>query len=272
MLSTTLPQTIRTFEEFAKVDIYTGDIDPVYWGIYRAHSLMDKGWATRFSVAMLAYYHTGTAAKAADLEGIPFWDYLESIFEGTQTPRAAERRHFRGEGGRKTLASMRAIASNPDRWYDAVPRSYKGIVRHCSENLSGFGPYFQLKMCDYMDRCLDIPVTDMSGLAENLPTLPGKAARLLYPDRREAFAFNLACERVYALNLLAPPLFDRPVGPAEVETILCDWKRAKYGAHWVGDDVQDKRESLKGHGEKAAMVAGWMPPTFPKGTFKLELE
>jgi len=265
-LSTTLPQTIRTFEEFAKVDVYTGDIDPVYWAIYRARETMSHGWATRFSVAMLAYYHTGTAAKAADLEGIHFWDYLESIFEGTVTPRAAERRHFRGEGGRKTLASMRQSSPNPDRFYDNIPRNYRGIMRYCESKFYGFGPYFQLKIADYMDRCLGIPLDDMIGLSTNLPTLPAKAAVLLYVNHSAPDAFNKACERVYVLNLLAPPLFDRPVGPAEVETILCDWKRAKYGTHWVGDDVLDKRTSLGTH-----PMADLMPPTFDKGTFKLDL-
>src|SRR5574343_599945 len=50
--STTLPTIIRTFEEFARVDIYTGDIDPVYFAIGRAREAFGDGWATRFAVAM----------------------------------------------------------------------------------------------------------------------------------------------------------------------------------------------------------------------------
>jgi Alpha-glutamyl/putrescinyl thymine pyrophosphorylase clade 2 len=268
VLSTTLPRVIRTFEEFAKVDVYTGDIDPVYWAIYSMHQ-EDKGWATRFAVAMLAYYHTGVAARAADYEGLHFWDHLRTIYDGA--PRASERRHFRGAGGLQTLATMKAIAPNPDRFFDPMPRTYKGVVKYCGDHLFAFGPYFQLKICDYMDRCLGIPITDMNGLESNLPTLPAKAVALLYPERRIPAAFVITCERLKPLELLAPPLFDRPLGPAEVETILCDWKRAKYGTHWVGDDVLDKRESLKGYGPMAEQMAQFMPETFPKDTFKLDL-
>lgn len=268
--STVLPQRIRTFEEFARVDIYTGDIDPVYFAIYRARDAFGNGWATRFAVAMLTFYHTGTAAMAADNEGDDFWDFIVSHYP--TAPRAAERRHWRGAQGLRSLASMRAYSPDPDLFFTQMPRTYYQVMKHCEKHLIGFGSYFVLKICDYMDRCLGLTITNYAGLSTNLPTLPAQAASLLYPNEIVVRAFEATCERLKPLGLLAPPLFDRLIGPAEVETILCDWKRAKYGNHIVGDDVLDKRKSLIGYGDKASKMIMMFPDDFLLTTFTCELE
>lgn len=262
--------TLRTFEEFAHADCVTGDIDPTYWAIYRSRKMFGEDWARRFCVAMLTYYHTGTAARAADFEGEEFWDHLESIYDSA--PRASERRHFRGANGRQGLASMRAFSPEPENFFTAFSPSYfvnKGI---CERHLKQFGPYFQLKLCDYMDRCLDLPIQNYVGLERNLPTLPAKAVAELHPNRPIPQGFEMAVARIQETGLLAPPLYDRLIGPAEVETILCDWKRARTGSSWVGADVLDKRTALRGYGEKAEALADLIPPVPPRKLFKLELE
>jgi hypothetical protein len=261
--SITLPKVVRTFEDFIKVDIYTGDSDPVYWAIARAREGYGLGWATRFSVAMLAYYHTGVACKAADYEGKEFWDHLQDIYP--TSARGSERRHFRGDGGAKTLSSMMAWSHDPDRWFNNFPLTYAGVRKCCENNLYAFGPYFQLKVCDYMDRCLGLKILSYDGLARNLPTEPGRAMALL------GGSFNDLCRRVNELGLKAAPDFERPVGPAEVETSLCGWKTTKYKGNWFGADILDKREALKGYGVKGAQMAEWMPALVPKGTFRCEL-
>jgi hypothetical protein len=111
----------------------------------------------------------------------------------------------------------------------------------------------------------------MIHLGDNLPTLPATAAKMLYPNYSIPDGFALACDRIYKLDLLAPPSFDRPIGPAEVETILCDWKRAKTGSSWIGADVVEKHMAFKGCGEKADLMAKWMPPIPDRHAFKLEL-
>jgi hypothetical protein len=264
---------ITNFEEFAKVDVYTGDIDPTYWAIHRARSVFGHGWATRFAVAMLCYYHTGTAAQAADYEGDDFWSFINDQYK--TAPRAAERRHWRGQQGINSLNSMYQFSPNPDEFFQKIADKsegyYWGVKKVCENHLKGFGAYFVLKICDYMDRCLDLPINQKyAGLDVNLPTLPAQAASLLCPGEPIPRAFLIACARVQELGLLAPPLFDRPVGPAEVETILCDWKRAKYGNHVVGDDVADKRESLVGYGPHAERMIELFPPAFPLNTFRCE--
>ena len=114
---------------------------------------------------------------------------------------------------------------------------------------------------------MNIPIRDMYGLERNLPSFPAKAVGLLHPELSIPLGFQKAVERVQALGLMAPPKFDRPIGPAEVETILCDWKRAKTGSSWLGADVLDKYEAMGNHA-----MRDWLPPRVARGTFKLELE
>jgi hypothetical protein len=275
--STLLSTTVRTFEDFAVADVFSGDIDPTYWAIHRAYNEFGADWTKRFCVGMLCYYHTGTAAKAADLEGDAFWNFIKSSF--ATVPMVSERRWMKIRHGEAAMAIKHLAVKFPDpsSFFDKIPRSYTGIKGYCEKELtwhgalSMFGPYFQLKIADYMDRCLYMPLTSYAGLESNLPGPPLKGALLLYPSDSKVQAFIMACQRVYALGLMAPPAFDRMIGPAEVETILCDYIHAKQGTSWVGKDVADKHASFNGFGGKAAQMADWMPPVIAKNSFKLEL-
>ena len=266
--SIVLPTIVRTFEDYAKVDFAIGDNDPVYFAVRRARDVWGRDWAARFCVGMLAYYHMGTAVKAAEYEGAAFWDYLEEQYN--TAPRGAARRHFRGSNGAKGLASMRAFAADPVQFFDNMPDTYLGIKELCQTKLAQFGPYFWLKIADYMDRCLGEEI-DYDGLQYNLSTVPAKATQILYPKFSIPEAFELACRRLYNQGLLAPPTYERLIGPAEVETILCDWLHAKQGTNWLGADLITKREALFGYGDKAAQMNLWLPPVVPKGTFTCEL-
>jgi len=266
--SVILPKIVRTFEEYAKVDFAIGDNDPVYFAVYRAREVWGIEWATRFCVGMLTYYHMGTAVKAAEYEGAAFWDYLEEQY--ATAPRGAARRHFRGTNGWNGFHSMKKFAPNPDRFFDNMPTVYLGIKDTCQEKLAQFGPYFWLKIADYQDRCLGEEI-DYDGLQYNLSTVPAKATQILYPKFSIPEAFELACRRLYNQGLLAPPTYERLIGPAEVETILCDWLHAKQGTNWLGADLITKRAALAGYGDKAAQMALWLPPVVEKGTFTCEL-
>ena len=266
--SVILPHTVKTFEDFIKVDIYTGDSDPVYWAIARARKEWGQEWATRFCVAMCAYYHTGTACKAADLEGEAFWRYLKEIYPGA--PRASERRHFRGEKGLKALTAMQNFCLNPSVWFDRFPPTYIGVRQQCERELQQFGPYFQLKVCDYIT-CLGRTITSWVGLERNLPTEPADAIRHLCPEDPPNIAFLKLVGSVRGKGIMAPPYFDHEVGPSEVETSLCGWLTSKYRGNWFGADIQDKRDALKGHGATAEKFMTFMPPVPNKYLFKLEL-
>jgi len=267
--SIALPKVVRTFEEFIKVDIYTGDSDPVYFAVARAAQHYGKEWATRFCVGMLTYYHTGTAVKAANLEGNAFWDYLEEVYP--TAPRASERRHFRGVKGEWALRNMKILSPNPDKFFDVFDHTYADVQRTCAAKLSEFGPYFVLKICDYMDRCLGMSITSYDGLSRNLPSEPLKALKLMYPNMPVPRAFDDLVRRVQDTGLLAAPWFERLAGPAEVETSLCGWKTTKYKGNWFGADIEDKRLAFRGCGPEGDRMAGWMPDVPPRNAFKCDL-
>jgi hypothetical protein len=269
--STTLPVVVRTFEEFIKVDIYSGDSDPVYWALYRSmtHSEFGWEWTTRFAVAMLAYYHMGTALKAADQKNNEFWPFLKAIYPAA--PRGSERRHFRGEKGLQALERMEAHSPNPIQFFSRLPSTYKDIKEYCAYNLTEFGPYFVLKTVDYMDRCMRNQVGGMDALADNLPNEPAKAIKLIYPGLSVAQGFRRMCGRVSLLGLRAAPDFGRPVGPAEVETSLCGWKTTKYKGNWFGADIASKREELSSCGARGQLLASLLPPPVKRDTFRCEL-
>ena len=263
-----LPRVVRTFEDFIKVDIFTGDSDPVYWAIVRAKEKWGYHWASRFCVAMLAYYHTGTAVQAADREVDDFWDYLRDAYP--YAPRASERRHFRGDKGRVALEVMEKFCPNPNIWFEKFPYSYKQASDMCAHALREFGPYFQLKVCDYME-CLGGQMHSWAGLERNLPSEPHEAVRIMFPLEPAPGAFLRLVGSVQNKGILAAPWFNRDVGPAEVETSLCGWKTTKYKGNWFGADIQDKRTALVGYGARALQFMEMMPPVPARNLFKLEL-
>jgi len=263
-LSTTLPKEIKTFKDFVKADIATGDNDPTYWAIVRAREEWGLAWAAKFCTAMLTYYHVGTAAEAADHDGVDFWEFIKSKY--STAPRGSGRRHFRGVAGLNALRVMQDFSPDPAEFFLKFPTTYSGVKSTC-EGLALFGPYYQLKVCDYMDRCLGLTITSYQGLSRNLSSVPAKAAQAFYPYLNVQLAFEKICRDVEDLDLLAPPLFDRPIGPAEIESCLCDWYHIGTGTNWVGSDNVGKRAGFKGHGEKAARMAEFMPPLVPKNLF-----
>ena len=270
-ISTVLPTTVRTFAEFVLVDVMTGDSDPVYWAVAGATRKWGPEWASRFSLAMLTYYHTGTAFEAAEQESDHFWNYLEDVYN--TTPRGSERRHFRGRNGWTALDNLKQFAPDPNTFFLKMPRTYFGVKDMCERHLSQFGPYFQLKVCDYMDRCLGLPITNYAGLGRNLPTEPGRAALMMYPNVSIEAAFNQACIDALTIPpILAAPWFDRPVGPAEIETSLCGWKTTKTKGNWFGADILDKREMMRlCKSDKAREMEAMLPPLVKRGTFVCNL-
>lgn len=251
------------------IDVCTGDSDPVYWAIAKARHEWGYAWATRFSVAMLAYYHTGVAAKAADIPGPEFWMYLKQIY--VNAPRGGARRHMRGTPGLAALNAMAALDPQPETWFQNFPQTYRGVQFVCEKRLQQFGPYFQLKVADLMDRCLTMPIQDWSGLETNLPGEPAKAVKMLYPLKSVTEGFKHLCNNAKHWDILAAPLFDRPVGPAEVETSLCGYKTTKVRGNWFGADIIDKRQALVGYGDKAHAMIEFMPPVISKDLFVIAL-
>lgn len=262
-----LPRTVRSFEDFMRVDIATGDSDPIYWAVARARLKWGDEWAARFCVAMLCYYHSGVAVRAAEHEGPDFWKHLKEIY--TTAPRGSERRHFRGDAGFDALERYQAFAPRPEFFFNQLGLSsvcdYAHVRSQCEKYLPQCGPYFILKICDFMDRCLGIEIFDWKGLERNLPTEPQRAFGLL----ETGGSFNQLVEQMRAAQILAAPDFTRLVGPAEVETSLCGWKTTKFKGNWFGRDIAEKRAQLIEFG--CNYFAELLPSNVPRDAFELKL-
>lgn len=241
--------------QFGAIDIHTGDIDPVYFMLnqfYHEDELKAKRWA----LAFLCFYHTGTAAKAAEFRGKEFYAYIREVYP--TAPRAAERRHWRGAQGLRSLDSIEAFAPSPEDFWSRLGecKSYGDVRRICeSGQLVGFGSYFVLKIVDFLDRCFCTPIS-YEGLEKNLPSLPAEALKL------HGGSLHSLRDEFQKRQLFAPPLYDRLIGLGEVETILCDWKRAKYGRHQIGDDIMEKRRDFEG-----SYLKDYLPGEIPLDLF-----
>jgi len=219
---------------------------------------------------MLAFYHTGAAALAADHEGEDFCCFLLDNYNSL--PRGSARRHFRGEQGGKALLAMQKLSPMSEQYFMKFAPTYAGVKSTCEKSLIQFGPYFQLKVCDYMDRCLNLPIRSYTGLERNLPADPAKAVGMMFPDSSVPQAFMNLCREAATWGILAAPWFERPIGPAEVETSLCGWKTTVLRGNWFGADIIDKRQALVGFGEKARQLMDMMPPVISKDLFVIQLD
>ena len=85
------------WKRFAELTIATDDLDPVYVALYK--SGMPEDMLMRWCAAFVTYYHMGTACQLCELKGDEFWTELWNRYD--TNPRASERRHFRGEAGKK---------------------------------------------------------------------------------------------------------------------------------------------------------------------------
>ncbi len=272
-LSVSLPRTIRSFEDFLKVDVYTGDSDPMYWAVARAYLHPEFGpeWAKLYALAMLTYYDSKLAFKAAEFtRGLEFWEFLENSY--ATAPRGSERRHFRGGQGIEALELMKQFSPKPEEFFQQMGDTYQLVHYNCGKYLKQFGPYFQLKVCDFMDRCLDQPIRDWKGLEKNLPSEPQKALELLLPDTCQVegpvTAFLSLCEE---FDVLAAPDFRRRVGPAEIETSLCGWKTTKFKGNWFGADIWEKSHPFCNQGARESLFYSFFPSPIVKNLFHCDL-
>jgi hypothetical protein len=64
-------------------------------------------------------------------------------------------------------------------------------------------------------------------------------------------------------RLPAPPSNDRPCGVQEIETVLCKFKASLGGSYWIGRDIHEVRNALKGWGPTATKMLAAMPPEVP---------
>jgi len=237
-------------EEFGEQLIKMGDLDPVYIAIVKAK--LDQEQLSKLLLAYWCFYHLGSAAWLS--EQSKFWECMKMAalnkqpsFVRGRWPRGAERRHFRGE---KCIEAVEVLSKNKPTTYIITlleARTLESVLNYITR-WPLFGPWIAFKAADMLERCLSVPITFPEDLC------------YIYKEPREGLELvaggkspEVEMKRLLAVfsRFKAPPTRDRPCGVQEVETILCKYKSYHKGHYWVGKDIHEIRQGLKGWGSTA---------------------
>lgn len=247
--------------EFGDALIRTQDLDPVYVAIHGAALPRDQ--LCRLLLAYWCFYHLGVAARLSEWRGDHYWDWMTQAARNTEPPpvgvgtatrwpRAAERRHFRGEKCVKAMGWLRWNFTSPEEPVDQLRLCDDSRqVMNQVQTWPMFGPWIAFKAADMLERCAEVPLEfnrDIGLVYEE----PKKGLEMLV-DREGGPSLTTRYEALicHFSKFLAPPALDRPCGPQEVETVLCKWKSHIGGHYWVGKDTHEVRHALIGWGETA---------------------
>ena len=151
--------------------------------------------------------------------------------------------------------------------------SFEQVTKAVKEHTL-FGPWIAFKIADMVDRVLGIPV-DFEQAHVFMFKDPTKAAIMLW--RYKLYAGDQSYLKVQPKDqgaaikevvdyltkqfsdLKAPPLYDRPIGLQEVETVLCKWKSHMNGHYPLNNDIDEINEGLEGWGDAALEFGSMMP-------------
>ncbi len=248
--------------DFGRALLFTGDLDPLYVMVYAAQ--MKRRELGRFLLGYGMFYHAGVAAM---LTRYPrFWEQVEELLP--YAPRGTERRHFRGELARSSVKMMRELGPPevalshiyPDIYPGERPLTFSEVFEG-AQTLRGFGPWIAFKMADIAER-VAYRYIDFTGCELSIYRDPVKGAALWrYGDQDATIQpgeVSEVCEEIrvaLGADLLAPPLYDRPINVQEVETVLCKFKSHYNGHYPIGKDTREILHGLDGYGPLADRLA-----------------
>lgn len=281
-MSTAAKMTVR---EFGEALISTGDLDPVYIGLVGAN--LPEPQLCRWLLAYFCFYHAGAACWLSEQEGDGFWWNLDTAainkisprvisdrLPDGRWPRAAERRHFRGQ---KCVDAVRWLAivdeetglyRQPEHWVRSLLKRESDIgkgthyvdVMERVQRWPMFGKWVAFKAADMMERCYGANVEFDDDIAliyeapraglEHLAIVEGKNISRAYADLLAHFA-----------QTVAPPVKvgGRMCGPQELETVSCKWHSHLNGHYTPGKDIREVRHALIGWGKTAETMLLAMP-------------
>ncbi len=252
---------LPTIEAFGAQLLATGDLDPLYIALVNAN--LDRDQLRRWLLAYWCCYHAGASSWLSEQD--EYWDCLFVMAEnihptplGGRWPRGHERRHFRGEKAMRAVDSYRDRFNTPEALVEWVEQSGPrfSLVRDRVMTLPQMGTWIAWKIADMLERVLRIPV-DFRGASLDIYREPAAAAELVDPTK----SLSQVVDRLvgHFSGSLAPPSFDRVVGIAEIETVLCKWKSHLNGHYPLNNDIHEIRGGLVGWGETADKLLVVMP-------------
>lgn len=282
-------------EDFGKILLDSNDLDPVYVALYRMHSddILDMAQLSRWILAYSCLYHCGAASYLSEFEGDNFFSQLMTAAKnedaapaptGGRWPRGHERRHWRGG---QAVASCQALHDRygfkPELFLADIagvgfgmqpspePVPFR-VISQRVQALRGFGSWISFKLADMIDR-LGLQRVSFTFDEVTVYKDPVQAAERLVRQRNgfpptaqvkpEAVKAVFAALEEHFADYPAPPLYDRPVGLQEVESILCKWKSHQNGHYPLYNDLTEIHSSLASWAE-VSEVARYFKASMPK--------
>lgn len=261
--------TKHSFKEiitFGEALVKTQDLDPLYVGLVGAD--LPKDQLYRWLLCYFCFYNVGVASYMSELEGSAYWRRMLDAAAndsapisrlppvGERWPRAAERRHFRGQ---KCVDAVTWFSKrSPEFWVGLLTElgslvTLKGVMAVVQE-WPMCGPWIAFKAADLLERVVGVRIE----FPEDITLLykePRAALDLLEGDPVQT---NRKLIKHFG-QYLAPPCYDRPCGVAETESILCKTKSSWGGHYYIGKDIHEQRHALKGWGVTADQILKFYP-------------
>lgn len=223
------------WQDFARLSIETLDLDPVYV------ALANSGWSEaklmRWCVGFITYYDMGCASDVCDLQGDDFWTAIWDRYD-TNT-RAAERRHFRGEAGKKALKAWRNTYGTPERFLGDCMRG--SFLETLNARIPQIGTYFTWKVMDFREAVFGYDV-DWTKAEKHMVGLPCDGLKFLFPDEKPEHSVWKVVEAVK--HLPNPSLHIDHCNIAVGETIACMAKAYYNNGKHIGTDIVERRNQL----------------------------
>jgi len=260
-------------EDFGRQLLLTGDLDPIYIMLVKAHQEgVSPGQTARWCLAYWCLYHAGAASYAAETQDSRestmdhFWRVLGQAAlntpkgpppVGERWPRGKERRHWRGAQAEASQSDLgRRYFSQPENFVElARPLTEFEAVANYVKSHRGFGDWMAFKVADMLEQVFNYPIK-FDNAAVFMFKDPKEAALMLWrvkqgqPDTARPKDVNgtISLVTAYLENYFRDykaPNGRRPVGLQEVETILCKWKSHMNGHYPVGNDITEISHSMK---------------------------
>lgn len=249
--------------EFGRRLLTTGDLDPLYIALWEAK--IPRSQLCCWLLSYFCFYNAGLSCWITSQED--YWEAMRRVpASGTEFPRGAERRHFRGNFAIKAIHRLSETYPDPTAliaWLGEAGPSAKPIMSRV-KSLYGFGEWISWKVPDICER---LGVMNAQFVDED--------CRLMFSSSLKGAAeisakYGLKGDPVWAGHrylmrklgtLKAPPSYDRYINVQETETICCKWHSHMGGHYPVGKDTEDIKHSLLRYQESSIAQQMLIPIT-----------
>jgi len=239
--------------EFGRLLLSTGDLDPLYIALWEAK--LPKPLLCKWLLAYFCFYNAGLACWVVSQKD--YWKAMGMVPKGgTDYPRGAERRHFRGDFAVKAIQKLQEQYLNPQQLFDWIGQAGSTVkpIMNRVKTLYGFGEWVSWKVPDICER-LGVMKAEFVDSDCNLMFCSSIQGATEISARYAPSPTPVMAGHRYLIRklgtMLAPPTYDRCINVQETETICCKWHSHLGGHYPIGKDTTEIKHGLLRYGESS---------------------